>query len=87
VSYVLEVRPVTSEPSDHDVVFRANKADPIVVEWIGPKQLEICYTQAQIFHYTNFKALRLDDNFHTVSIELSKHTECSRDDLDLSRFQ
>jgi hypothetical protein len=36
------------------LIFEADKTDGVRLAWKSPRELEICYGQAQITHFTNF---------------------------------
>ena len=62
---------------DSTAVFKADKVDGVIVDWIGPTMIEICHNGARIWHYTNFQSVRLSEfNFVTVDIILREDDNC-----------
>ena len=75
-TYWLEVRETGNEPDDHDIVFRADKTNPPIISWLDQDTLEICHTDARIWHYTSFKDLFFGDVWVPITIELAKRSNC-----------
>ena len=70
------MRETGNEPDDHDIVFRADKTNPPIISWLDQDTLEICHTDARIWHYTSFKDLFFGDVWVPITIELAKRSNC-----------
>lgn len=76
-TFELFVTPVGQHHEEEDLVFRADKTEPVSVTWLNSSSIEICYVKAQIWQYTNFASIRLDgDRFEFIDIQLRRDTEC-----------
>ncbi|MEO9909400.1 MAG: hypothetical protein ABJD51_12695 [Roseobacter sp.] len=74
--YLVEIRDSASEPTEYDLVFKADKTTPIVASWADEDTLEICYTDARIWQYTNFRSILINGDYKTFAINLKQQQNC-----------
>ena len=60
------VRAGAKLPDERMDIFRADHAKDLDLSWVAPRLLRIRYSQARIYHFSNFWQSADVDNFHYV---------------------